>query len=79
MGNIISEAGDAPTIPKPKVEFNFFDNYGVADLAAKIKLDIPGISTPMKKSHAKEPLTDTKDRKKEATKTAHFNKTKSRK
>ena len=48
-GNTISKTGDAPigivkayapTIPKPKVEINFFDNCGVAELAAKINLDV---------------------------------------
>jgi len=87
-GNAISKTGDAPigivkayapTIPKPKVEINFFDNCGVAELAAKINLDVPGVPKPIKKSHVKEPSTDTKENKKEATKTAHVNETKSRK
>ena len=87
-GNTISKTGDAPigivkayapTIPKPKVEINFFDNCGVAELAAKINLDVPGVPKPIKKSQLKEPSTDTKENKKEATKTAHVNKTKSRK
>ena len=74
-GNIISEAGDAPTIPKPKVELNFFDNCGVADLAAQIKLDI----NVFKKSRIKEPLTDIESNRKEAIKTAQPPKTSSRK
>jgi len=87
-GNTISKTGDAPigivkayapTIPKPKVEINFFDNCGVAELAAKINLDVPGIPTTIKKSLTKEPSTDAKDKQKEATKTAHLTKTKSRK
>ena len=86
--NTISKTGDAPigivkayapTIPKPKVEINFFDNCGVAELAAKINLDVSGVPKPIKKSQVKEPSTDTKENKKEATKTAHVNKTKSRK
>ena len=87
-GNTISKTGDAPigivkayapTIPKPKVEINFFDNCGVAELAAKINLDVPGVQKQIKKSQSKEPSTDAKENKKEATKTAHVNKTKSRK
>ena len=87
-GNTISKTGDAPigivkayapTIPKPKVEINFFDNCGVAELAAKINLDVPGVPKQIKKSQSKEPSTDAKENKKEATKTAHINKTKSRK
>ena len=86
--NTISKTGDAPigivkayapTIPKPKVEFNFFDNCGVADLAAKINLDVPGVPTLIKKESIKEPSTDTKEYKKEATKTAHYLEKKSRK
>ena len=86
--NTISKTGDAPigivkayapTIPKPKVEFNFFDNCGVADLAAKINLDVPGVPTLIKKESIKEPSTDTKEYKKEATKTAHYLENKSRK
>ena len=87
-GNTISKTGDAPigivkayapTIPKPKVEINFFDNCGVAELAAKINLDVPGVPKQIKKSQSKEPSTDAKENKKEATKTAHVNETKSRK
>ena len=87
-GNVISKTGDAPigivkayapTFPKPKVEINFFDNCGVAELAAKINLDVPGVPKQIKKSQSKEPSTDAKENKKEATKTAHVNETKSRK
>ena len=88
-GNTISKTGEAPigivkayapTIPKPKVEINFFDNCNVAELAAKINLDVPGVHTPIKKSRTKkEPSTDIENIQKEATKTAHVNETKSRK
>ena len=87
-GNTISKTGEAPigivkayapTIPKPKVEINFFDNCGVAELAAKINLDVPGVPTLIKKSQIKEPSTDTKENQKEATKTAPCLKNKSRK
>ena len=87
-GNTISKTGEAPigivkayapTIPKPKVEINFFDNCGVAELAAKINLDVPGVPKPIKKSPLKEPSTDTKENQKEATKTAPCLKNKSRK
>ena len=72
-GNTISKTGEAPigiviayapTIPKPKVEINFFDNCGVAELAAKINLDVPGVPTLIKKSQIKEPSTDTKENQK---------------
>ena len=38
----------APTLPK--VEFNFFNDCGVADLAQKINLDLTGIPKLSKKS-----------------------------
>ena len=52
-GNIITKVGEAPSIPKPKVEINFFDNRNVAELAAKINLDVPGVHTPIKKESNK--------------------------
>ena len=67
----IIKAGAAPAVPK--VEFNFFDDCGVAELAKKINLDLTGTLKQPKKSR-KEPITDANNNPKEAIKTAHISK-----
>ena len=70
------KAGAAP--PTPKVQFNFFDECGVTELAQKISLDLSGIVKPTKgslhvtfpKKSLKEPMTDANNNQKEAIKTA---------
>ena len=66
----IIKAATTPTTSVTKVDLNFFNDCGVAELARKINLDLTGIPNKKEKSR-KEPITtDTNNNPKEAIKTA---------
>ena len=66
----IIKAATAPTTSITKVDLNFFNDCGVAELARKINLDLTGIPNKKEKSQ-KEPITtDANNNPKEAIKTA---------
>ena len=66
----IIKADTAPTTSVTKVDLNFFNDCGVAELARKINLDLTGIPNKKEKSQ-KEPITtDANNNPKEAIKTA---------
>ena len=74
----IIKADTAPTTSVTKVEFNFFNDWSVTDLAQKINLDLSG-ALRIKKSQKEPKITDTNNQK-EAIKTANQSKlSKSRK
>ena len=54
---IIKAAAAAPTVAK--VDLNFFNDCGVAELAQKINLDLSGISKKNEKSRKEPMITDT--------------------
>ena len=66
----IIKADTAPTTSVTKVDLNFFNDCGVAELARKINLDLTGIPNKKEKSQ-KEPITtDANNNPKEAIKIA---------
>ena len=65
---IIKADAAAPTVTK--VDFDFFNDCGVADLSQKINLDLTGIPKLSKKSRKEPKITDTNNNRKEAIKTA---------
>ena len=74
---IKADAAAPPTVTK--VQFDFFNDCGVSELAQKINLDLSGTSKPFEKSR-KEPIkADTNNNQKEAIKTATTSKSISRK
>ena len=63
----IIKAATAPTTTVTKVEFNFFNDWSVTDLAQKINLDLSG-ALRIKKSQKEPKITDTNNQKEAMTK-----------